>query len=175
MFYIQVVKVKQRYSGARGLVDCGYLARATCQHPIKITLAAAEQAKVPAGPKFCTNCGTKIAPDAKFCTGCGNPQRVAGAAHGMQQLSIGDGQPAQAPWHPQSTTSLTEPTFFAPKKDSTESCTFNFLDANFVRKYTGTKLPFFQELRKHLIKMKLTYAEVISGQHVEENLSVSHR
>ena len=39
----------------------------------------------------------QLAANAKFCTGCGNPQRVAGAAHGMQQSSIGDGQPAPTP------------------------------------------------------------------------------
>ena len=64
-------------------------------------------------------------------------------------------------------------------EDPTASCTFTFVDAQYVRDYRGSKLPFFQELRaKHpekLIEVKLTYAEVVSGQHVEETLSVSHR
>lgn len=32
----------------------------------------AESAPEPT-PKFCTHCGTKLAPDSKFCTSCGEP------------------------------------------------------------------------------------------------------
>jgi len=63
--------------------------------------------------------------------------------------------------------------------DATESCTFAFMDADFVRGFRGKNLPFFQTLRaKHpsaLVHVTLTYSEVVTGKHVEENLSVSHR
>ena len=64
--------------------------------------------------------------------------------------------------------------------DPTESCTFVFLDAAFVRDYNeGTQLPFYQEIRsKHptkLRKVTITYAEVIGGTHVDKRLVVSHR
>ena len=35
-----------------------------------------------------------------------------------------------------------------PQADSTETCSFWCLHADWVRKYPGKKLPFFQELRK---------------------------
>ena len=63
--------------------------------------------------------------------------------------------------------------------DTTASCTFWFMSADFVRKYPDKKMPFFQELKaKHgheLSEMKMTYAEVVNGTHVEETLSISHR
>ena len=62
--------------------------------------------------------------------------------------------------------------------DTTASCTFWFMSADFVRKYPDKKMPFFQELKaKHgheLSEMKMTYAEVVNGTHVEETLSISH-
>jgi hypothetical protein len=53
------------------------------------------------------------------------------------------------------------------------------LKADFVRAFSGKKLPFFQELRaKHpnaLVEVTITYEEVVSGTHVEKILSISHR
>ena len=42
--------------------------------------ATAPQAQAPPpGPKFCTNCGTKISPSATFCYSCGAKQPSSGA------------------------------------------------------------------------------------------------
>ena len=53
------------------------------------------------------------------------------------------------------------------------------IKADFVRAFSGEKLPFFQELRaKHpnaLVEVTITYEEVVSGTHVEKILSISHR
>lgn len=53
------------------------------------------------------------------------------------------------------------------------------IKAEFIREYSGAKLPFFQEMRsKHpeaIVEVTITYAEVVSGTHVEKILSVSHR
>ena len=66
-----------------------------------------------------------------------------------------------------------------PQADSTETCSFWCLHADFVRKYPGKKLPFFQELRnKHpeaLVQVTISYAQVVTGALVEDSLSVSHR
>ena len=66
-----------------------------------------------------------------------------------------------------------------PLADSTESCRFYMIKAEFIRAYSGAKLPFFQEMRsKHpeaIVEVTITYAEVVSGTHVEKTLSVSHR
>ena len=66
-----------------------------------------------------------------------------------------------------------------PLVDTTESCRFYMIKAGFIRAYSGEKLPFFQEMRsKHpeaIVEVTTTYAEVVSGTHVEEILSVSHR
>ena len=66
-----------------------------------------------------------------------------------------------------------------PPADSTETCSFWFLDADFVRTYSGKKLPFFQELRdthpNALVKVTISYTQVIRGTHVKETLAVSHR
>ena len=66
-----------------------------------------------------------------------------------------------------------------PLVDSTESCRFYMIKAEFIRAYSGAKLPFFQEMRsKHpeaIVEVTITYAEVVSGTHVEKILSVSHR
>ena len=63
--------------------------------------------------------------------------------------------------------------------DTTEACTFNGLDADFVRTFEGTFLPFYQELRAkhpHALKpLTITFAEVVRGEHVESTLCVSHR
>ena len=63
--------------------------------------------------------------------------------------------------------------------DETASCTFYVIKAAWLRKYSGTKLPFLQELRdKHpeaLEQITITYGEVVCGKHVREVLSVSHR
>ena len=66
-----------------------------------------------------------------------------------------------------------------PLVDSTESCRFYMIKADFIRAYSGVKLPFFQEIRsKHpeaIVEVTITYAEVVRGTHVEKILSVSHR
>ena len=66
-----------------------------------------------------------------------------------------------------------------PLVDSTESCRFYMIKAEFIRGYSGLKLPFFQEIRsKHpeaIVEVTITYAEVVRGTHVEKILSVSHR
>ena len=66
-----------------------------------------------------------------------------------------------------------------PLVDSTESCRFYMIKADFIREYSGAKLPLFQEMRsKHpeaIVEVTITYAEVVSGTHVEKTLSVSHR
>ena len=66
-----------------------------------------------------------------------------------------------------------------PLVDSTESCRFYMIKADFIRAYSGAKLPLFQEMRsKHpeaIVEVTITYAEVVSGTHVEKTLSVSHR
>ena len=53
------------------------------------------------------------------------------------------------------------------------------LKADWLRGYSGKKLPFFQEMRsKHpeaIVEVTITYAEVVSGTHVEKILSISHR
>ena len=67
----------------------------------------------------------------------------------------------------------------SPLVDSTESCRFYMLKADWLRGYSGKKLPFFQEMRsKHpeaIVEVTITYAEVVSGTHVEKILSISHR
>ena len=61
-----------------------------------------------------------------------------------------------------------------PPVDSTESCRFYMIKAEFIRGYSGLKLPFFQEIRsKHpeaIVEVTITYAEVVSGTHAEEIL-----
>ena len=56
-----------------------------------------------------------------------------------------------------------------PLVDSTESCRFYMIKADFIRAYSGLKLPFFQEIRsKHpeaIVEVTITYAEVVSGTH----------
>ena len=63
--------------------------------------------------------------------------------------------------------------------DKTGSCTFFLLPTEWVRTFQGRKLPFFQEIRaKHphaLVKVTLTWGEVVSGKHMSNILSVSHR
>ena len=69
-----------------------------------------------------------------------------------------------------------------PDDDATRrSCTFFMLDAEFVRKFPGKSLPFFQELRNNftadepLVEVALAYADVVKGTHIETTLAVSHR
>ena len=63
--------------------------------------------------------------------------------------------------------------------DKTGVCTFFLLPTEWVRTFQGRKLPFFQEIRaKHphaLVKVTLTWGEVVSGKHMSTILSVSHR
>ena len=63
--------------------------------------------------------------------------------------------------------------------DQTGACTFFLLPTEWVRTFQGRKLPFFQEIRaKHphaLVKVTLTWGEVVSGKHMSNILSVSHR
>eukprot|EP00966_Prymnesium_polylepis_P286577 6619800-Prymnesium_polylepis.1 len=51
-----------------------------------------------------------------------------------------------------------------PLVESTESCRFYMIKADFIRAYSGLKLPFFQEMRsKHpeaIVEVTITYAEV---------------
>ena len=53
------------------------------------------------------------------------------------------------------------------------------LEAEFVRKFPGKSLPFFQELRDNftadepLVKVALDYADVVKGTHIETTLAVS--
>ena len=53
------------------------------------------------------------------------------------------------------------------------------IKADFIRAFSGKKLPFFQELRaKHpsaLVEVTISYEEVVCGKHVEGILSISHR
>ena len=53
------------------------------------------------------------------------------------------------------------------------------IKSDFMHSYSGKQLPFFQEIRsKHpdaLVEVTITYAEVVSGTHVENVLSISHR
>ena len=52
---------------------------------------------------------------------------------------------------------------------SRPSCRFYMIKAEFIRGYSGLKLPFFQEIRsKHpeaIVEVTITYAEVVSGTH----------
>ena len=56
---------------------------------------------------------------------------------------------------------------------------FWMIKADFLRTFTGTNLPFFQELRaKHpsaFVEVTISYEEVVRGAHVEKILSISHR
>ena len=53
------------------------------------------------------------------------------------------------------------------------------IKADFLRTFSGTNLPFFQELRaKHpsaFVEVTISYEEVVCGTHVEKILSISHR
>ena len=64
-------------------------------------------------------------------------------------------------------------------KDTSTSCRFYMLRADFVRGYQGTSLPFFQELRsKHpeaIEEKTITYSMVVLGKAVDKCLAVSHR
>lgn len=60
---------------------------------------------------------------------------------------------------------------------ATVQCTFWFLEADFVRTYSGKNMPFFQDIREKypdkLVQVTLTYLKVITGELVKESLSVS--
>ena len=66
-----------------------------------------------------------------------------------------------------------------PVVDKTASCTFYMLKADFVRDYPEKQLPFWAEIReKHpeaMVEVTITWAEVVSGKHVQNVLSISHR
>uniref|UniRef100_A0A7S3TBT1 Uncharacterized protein n=1 Tax=Emiliania huxleyi TaxID=2903 RepID=A0A7S3TBT1_EMIHU len=68
-----------------------------------------------------------------------------------------------------------------PEGNSTRSCTFFMLSADFVRQFPGKSLPFFQEIRddytteEPLVEVALDYADVVKGTHIETTLAVSHR
>jgi hypothetical protein len=57
-------------------------------------------------------------------------------------------------------------------------CRFWMIKADFLRTFSGTNLPFFQELRaKHpsaFVEVTISYEEVVCGTHVEKILSISH-
>ena len=63
--------------------------------------------------------------------------------------------------------------------DETAACTFWALDADFIRNFEGTKLPFFQQIQhahpKALQKVTITWGEVVQGTHIQKILSLSHR
>ena len=63
--------------------------------------------------------------------------------------------------------------------DTTAACTFWVPNANFIRDFKGTKLPFFQEIQKThphaLQKVTITWGEVVKGTHMQKLLSLSHR
>jgi len=53
------------------------------------------------------------------------------------------------------------------------------IKADFLRTFSGTNLPFFQELRAEhpsaFVEVTISYEEVVRGAHVEKILSISHR
>ena len=59
------------------------------------------------------------------------------------------------------------------------TCRFWMIKADFLRTFSGTNLPFFQELRaKHpsaFVEVTISYEEVVCETHVEKILSISHR
>eukprot|EP00900_Chrysochromulina_parva_P027868 jgi/Chrpa1/9715/Chrysochromulina_OHIO_Genome00015480-RA len=59
------------------------------------------------------------------------------------------------------------------------TCRFWMIKADFLRTFSGTNLPFFQELRAEhpsaFVKVTISYEEVVCGTHVEKILSISHR
>ena len=67
------------------------------------------------------------------------------------------------------------------KPKPVDECTFWFLDAEFVRTYqrTSAGLPFFQELQRDhpgkLKQVRITYEDVVKGNHFDDSLAVSHR
>jgi len=52
------------------------------------------------------------------------------------------------------------------------------IKADFLRTFSGTNLPFFQELRAEhpsaFVEVTISYEEVVCGTHVEKILSISH-
>ena len=56
-----------------------------------------------------------------------------------------------------------------------QECTFWFVRADFIRAWTGTTLPPFQELRGKLEKRKITRSEAFRAVHRHEFLAISHR
>ena len=58
------------------------------------------------------------------------------------------------------------------------SCRFWMIKADFLRTFSGTNLPFFQELREGhpsaFVEVTISYEEVVCGTHVEKILSISH-
>ena len=59
------------------------------------------------------------------------------------------------------------------------SCRFWMIKADFFRTFSGTNLPFFQELREMhpsaFVDVTISYEEVVCGTHVKKILSISHR
>ena len=66
-----------------------------------------------------------------------------------------------------------------PLIDSTDCCTFNMIKADWLRAYSGKKLPFFQEVREMhpeaIMRVTLSYADVVNGTHTKKMLAISHR
>jgi hypothetical protein len=64
-----------------------------------------------------------------------------------------------------------------PPGDEAAACTFTFLKADFVRAYSGTRLPMLQEMReKHpdaLEKVTFTYKEVAGRARRRDRLRVA--
>ena len=65
------------------------------------------------------------------------------------------------------------------ERAATVSCRFWMIKADFLRTFSGTNLPFFQELlAKHpsaFVEVTISYEEVVCGTHVEKIMSISHR
>eukprot|EP00900_Chrysochromulina_parva_P007474 jgi/Chrpa1/16728/Chrysochromulina_OHIO_Genome00023631-RA len=64
------------------------------------------------------------------------------------------------------------------ERAATVSCRFWMIKADFLRTFSGTNLPFFQELRAEhpsaFVEVTISYEEVVCGTHVEKILSISH-
>ncbi|KOO26427.1 hypothetical protein Ctob_006821 [Chrysochromulina tobinii] len=58
------------------------------------------------------------------------------------------------------------------------TCRFWMIKADFLRTFSGTNLPFFQELRaghpSAFVEVTISYEEVVCGKYVEKILSISH-
>ena len=81
--------------------------------------------------------------------------------------------------HPRAALAQAAPPSVVRAPAGPVSCRFWMIKADFLRTFSGTNLPFFQELRaKHpsaFVEVTISYEEVVRGTHVEKILSISHR